>query len=391
MLLVMPVLAIDCGNVERPFEETATATALDREVAAAPPAPPPTRMRAEPKRGREGSGGSFLGGLDAPSSAVADPSDGARPGPAPKPKRMVHYNGFLRLKVTNVTETLQHASEIADAVGGYVENLTATSVTLRVPVAHFRETFKKIAKIGDVMSRSMTAQDVTDAFVATELRIKTLHASRDRLIALLGKARKAREKLRLLREIKRLTEELDQLEMQLTTIAALASFSRLSVEAVPHQVHVGDAADEPIASFRWIHRLSPFSRDVAYYEGERLELAVPKGLVELTDTDHWIAESADGVVIWSHVRENIPVGTSAFWLAAIKARLGPSYAKAEVKQLGRFHVLKLIDQSEAAYRYLIGVHVDGDDLEVVEVYYPGAEQEKRHDAAVRAAIEGGAV
>jgi hypothetical protein len=319
------------------------------------------------------------GGADEPTSGA----------PAAAPKRMVHYNGFLKLKVTNPTQTLQQASEIADGAGGYVESLTSTTVTLRVPVASFRRIYDKLTTIGDVLSRSMTAQDVTDQFVAMDLRVKTLRASRDRLIALLGKAQKAREKLDLLREIQRLTEEIDQLEMYLTTLASLAELSRITVEAVPHQVQLSGGAEEPIAVFRWIHALSPFRRDLAR-EGDRLELKVPTGMVELSDDDPWVCEAADGAVIWAHRRDNDPQGSSAYWIEALRIRLAPEYGSAEVSDVGPFKLLRLVDQSEKAYRYLVAVRARGDDLEVVEVYYPTDEHEKRYGDAVRAVISGGA-
>jgi hypothetical protein len=323
------------------------------------------------------------------------PSDDAasRPEPAAKPKpkakRMVHYNGHLKLRVSNPTETLQQASEIADEAGGYVESLTSTSVTLRVPVARFREIYDTLAKIGDVLSRTMTAHDVTDAFVAMDLRVKTLRASRDRLIALLGRAKKTREKLQLLREIQRLTEEIDRLELYMGTLVSLAELSRLTVEAVPHQLQVRSSVTEPIAAFRWIHGLSPFSRDIAF-QGDKLELAVPEGMVELSDRDFWIAESADGAVIWASEQENLPEGNSDYWIHAIEDRLGPEFGEAKISKIGNFQVLRLVDQSEKAYRYMIATRVVGDELQLIEVYYPSEDHEKRYGAAVKKVIEGGA-
>jgi hypothetical protein len=322
---------------------------------------------------------------DKGGASSAKPEAGA---PAPA-KRMVHYNGFLKLRVTNPTQTLQQAAEIADGAGGYVESLTAGTVTLRVPVAAFRKVYEKLVTIGDVLSRSMTAQDVTDQFVAMDLRVKTLRASRDRLISLLGKAQKAREKLELLREIQRLTEEIDQLEMTLTTLASLAELSRITVEVVAHQVQLKSGVEEPIAAFRWIHELSPFRRDLAQ-SGDRLELAVPAGMVELAKEGPWVCEAADGAVLWAHERDNEPAGSAAYWIEAIRIRLAPEYGQAEMSDVGPFKVLRLVDQSERAYRYLVAVRVEGDELQVVEVYYPSGEQEKRYGDADRKVIGGGA-
>ncbi|OGR10013.1 MAG: hypothetical protein A2341_05500 [Deltaproteobacteria bacterium RIFOXYB12_FULL_58_9] len=394
-ILVATLLGCACRSADAPTGALEESFAMDKAVApSAEPAPeafggtlnsaimasPPAPVRrAKLKGGKEG--------LD--DDTRPKPHEGKSRDATPEIKRMVHYNGHLKLRVTNPTETLQQASEIADEAGGYVENLTGTTVTLRVPVAEFRAVYTKLATIGDVLSRSMSAQDVTDAFVAMDLRVKTLRASRDRLIVLLGKTTKTREKLELLSEIQRLTEEIDQLEMHLNTIVSLAQLSRLTIEAVPHQLEVEGGDQEPIAAFRWIHALSPFARTVAQ-EGEKLELEVPVGMVELTDDKRWVAESADGAVIWASKRKNEPEGSSTYWLEAIKHRLGPEYAAAEISQIGDFQVLRLVDQSEKAYRYLIAVKVDKDDLYLVEVYYPNEEHEKRYGAAVTVAIEGGA-
>ncbi len=344
----------------------------------------PASPRARP--GRKGA----MGQKGRGDGAAGDARGGETPGVAAPPvKRMVHYNGYLKLKVPNPTETLQQVAEIADAAGGYVEALSTGSITVRVPVAEFRKVYARLASIGDVLSRSLTAQDVTDQFTAMDLRVKTLRASRDRLIALLAKATRPREKLELLAEISRLTEEIDRLEMYLTTLASLAELSRLTVEAVPHQVELNAQAEEPIAVFRWIHQLSPFRRDIAF-AGDRLAFTPPAGMVELSEKKPWACESADGAVVWASAQENRPVGDTAFWVEAIKARLGREYGTAEVVDAGPFKVLRLVDQSEKAYRYLIGVRAVGDELQLVEVYYPAEEQEKRYGAAVQQMIAGGA-
>jgi hypothetical protein len=184
-----------------------------------------------------------------------------KPEPAAK-KRMVHYNGFVRLKVTSPRETMEQAVAIAERAGGYVEASSDTTLTLRIPAEKIRPVFADVQKLGDVLARSLTAHDVTDAFTAMELRLSTYRASRDRLVTLLGRARNEAEKLELLREIKRLTEEIDQLELRIQTLVKLASFSRLTLECVPRQAHTAGAPEE-IAAFRWIRDLSPFRRDVA--------------------------------------------------------------------------------------------------------------------------------
>src|SRR5690606_18682924 len=139
---------------------------------------------------------------------------------------------------------------------------------------------------------------------------------------------------------------------------------------------------EVVGAFRWIRALSPFRRDVSH-QGKKLELATPTGMVALDDRRHWAAESADGAVIWTSVRENRPEGGTPFWIDAVTSRLGADFASAEVTDVGAFKVARFVDGGEAAYRYLLAIRAAGDDLEVVEVYYPTPGHEERYGEAVK--------
>ncbi len=338
----------------------------------AAPRPPPRGGQAKPPASSGASG-----------QATAPPA-----APAPSP-RMVFYEGQATLRVTTPREAVAAAVRIVEKAEGYVEQRTDTFVILRLPVREFRPLFDELLALGEVTERSVSAQDITDAYTATELRLRIQVASRDRLIALLAKAKNEHEKLQILREIKRLTEQIDQLEVQVQTLASLAAFSRVTLRFVPKGAPITQPGQEPIAAFRFIHQLSPFKRDVAS-QGERLEVAVPKGMVMLSKTGPFVAESADGAVLWASKRPNDPKGDAAFWIDAIAQRLAPGY---RVKRLsiGPYQAVELVDAAAQAYRYLVLVRVRGADLELVEVYYPSAAHEARYDAAVRAALGGGGV
>ncbi|MEZ0314941.1 MAG: DUF4349 domain-containing protein [Myxococcota bacterium] len=309
----------------------------------------------------------------------------AKPAVAKQP-RMVHYDGYAKLKVTSPEETLDAAVRIAEGAKGYVESRAGNTVNLRVPVASIREVYAQVLGLGDVLARSLKAADITNAFLAAELRLKTLRASRDRLVDLLPGANE-QQKIGLLREIQRLTEQVVALEVQVRTLQQLAVFSRITVEAVPRQPHSTSPVDE-LAAFRWIHELSPVSRTVAR-RGDTLELEAPKDMVVLDedDTDDvWVAESADGVTVWTSKQENEPHGDTSFWIAALKARLAKDYPSVEEVSIGRFSFVRMVDEK---YRYLVGVMADDDDLQVVEIYYPSPELEERYGPGVKATVERG--
>ena len=314
------------------------------------------------------------------SGDMATESDAISVTPTPT-TRMVYYNGHVELRVTKVEESLDALKGLAEDVGGYVESLSSQHITLRVPVATFDEAVTSAMGLGDVLSRSVTAQDVTEAFTAIDLRLQTARASRDRLVELLARATDEKEKIALLREIQRLNEEIDVTEGQLRTLSSLASFSRLSVSLVPRAAFADRDVSQDAVGLEWIQELSPFRREVGEYS-RRLKVAVPDGLVSLSSSGRFIAESADGAVLWTSRLPNEPRGDADFWVAAIQQRLAPEFSAAEVTQVGEWTMLRLVADGDTPYRYLIGVIDSGSKLQLVEIYYPSPEQEERYGADI---------
>ncbi len=322
----------------------------------------------------------------APEEPPAPPLASEPPDELPPQDRRVHYSGWISLLATDPEQVVADAVAIAEDAGGYVERRTLTEATLRVPVEHFSEAWSAALALGDVLDKSLSAEDVTDTYLAVALRLETARATRARLQELLAAADDGAEKLSLLREIQRLTELIDQLEARSRTLSQLASFSRLTVQASPRQAYAQGAEHPEPEGFQWIRQLSPFRRDVTG-EGRPLQLAVPEGMVALDVGRQFVAESADGAVVWSGRIPNDPQGDTEYWMAAVRERLEPEFGGAELHQVGGFAVLRLLEPgADSPYRYLVAVRAAGRWLELVEVYYPGPEQEERYGEAVRASL-----
>lgn len=316
--------------------------------------------------------GSVMG---APSSAPAEPES-----------RMVHYNGYAKLRVTTPDETLDVLAERAESAGGYVESMGQRRVTLRIPVDDFQRFFEEeVLELGDVLDKSLTAQDVTEAYASLDLRLRTARASRERLQKLLAKATEEEDKLRILQQIRRLTEQIDDLEMRTEVLARLASFSRITVELVPRDAFAHANARAELAGFEWIARLSPFSRALQA-EGNKYVLPVPDGLVKLDDRGVFSAESADGAAFWASRHKMIVDGTATFWANAVEARLADEFAEAERSIVGPFEVLRFVEPSDDPYVYVVALRTEGRRLFVVEAYYPTTAQEDRYRQAVEQAL-----
>lgn len=353
---------------------------MSRSAGAMAPAPAPavSSMMADGLNPDAGSG----------ATRAPEPTPGGDAAPVGSP-RMVHYEGWARLRVTQLDGAVDALVGIAAEVGGRVESVSRTRVVLRVPVESFRAVFPRLLALGDVLDQSLRAQDVTDAFTAVELRLRTATAARDRLIALLAKATEEEEKIVLLKEIQKLEEEIDGLQRQSSTLSDLASMSRVTIELVPRDAVVSRRSDTESAALAWIRELSPF-RDGAWASGKRLTLDVPAGMVSL-DKRRYTAEAADGARIRGARIPNEPQGSADFWLDAIRQRLEAEFEEVTVERIGAFAVVRLVSVGDEPYVYVVAVRPRGAWLDLVEIYYPSKEAEGRYRDAVQAVLLGGAV
>lgn len=355
-LLLAMALLVGCAKSAMPMKAP-----MEPASYAPPPPPPPAPLLSEAEPAPEPS---------APASA-----------------RKVHYSGYAHLRATDPEDTLDAVVAIAEEAGGRVEKLASSSVTVRVPVASFDAVFAEITELGDLVDRSISAVDVTEAFAALDLRLQTARASRDRLTALLARATDELEKLALLSEIQRLTLQIDEMDSRIRTLQSLAELSRITVEVQPRQQQARRDATLP-AGFGWMAALSPFRKDVALSH-EALWLDVPEGMVGLGDDEHFVAESADGASVWAHTQPNDPEGDGAFWAEALDEHLSGDFSDAERWTAGDFELIALTDHGEDPYTWWVGVRADGKHRDVVEAWFPSADHLERHEAAVRACIEGG--
>jgi hypothetical protein len=307
-----------------------------------------------------------------------------------RPERMIHHDGYLRLRTPRPDELVDKATEVVEAVGGYVERLDGGSAVFRVPVAEFQSVFDKILTLGEVIDQSITTEDITDAYMDVDLRLNIARSTLERLTELLAKAKGEKEKIRILREIQRIRTEIETLAAQKELLIAKANFSTINLHIEVRSLkRVG--AVENIAAFQWIHDLSPFDELVAR-RGRSLELDVPEGMVVLEGKELWLAESADGAFMRASRHELQPVGDTDFWLQAVRQRLGPDYGEVTVMEKGEFKLLRLENRSETPYIYLVGLHVDrSHNLQVVEIYYPAPALEKRYQEQVFSSVAGGAL
>jgi hypothetical protein len=198
-------------------------------LAQAPPAPPPPS--APP-----------------PSQPDAPPSHATA-----KVQPMLIYTATFHMAVFEAAQGLDAVKKLADDLGGYLVRRDDASITIRVPAAKYLEAQTAVVKLGDVLHRDETVEDVTEQFLDVQTRLKTKRAMQERLQQLLAQAKNVEEALAVERELARITEEIESMEGRLKVWRELVAFSTITVM---FQARPADKIDSTVRlPFPWLDEL----------------------------------------------------------------------------------------------------------------------------------------
>ena len=103
------------------------------------------------------------------------------------------------------------------------------TLTLSVPADKLDTALDQLARIGAVLRRNTSSQDVTSQYVDTESRLKTMRASVDRVRALMAQAKDIGQVVALESEMSRRQADLESLESQLDALKTSVERSTLAV------------------------------------------------------------------------------------------------------------------------------------------------------------------
>jgi hypothetical protein len=181
---------------------------VDKAPAPEPPPPPPATPVTQPKPAETG-----------PAGEVAQIT-----GP------LLIFTAHFVMAVFEVDKSLDAVERTARDLGGFLSRRDDHSITVRVPAARFEEAVATVEEVGDVVSRNVSSEDVTDQFRDLTIRLQNATAMRDRLEKLLAKADKVEDALNVERELGRVTEEIELIKGRLKFLKDRVSFSTLTVE-----------------------------------------------------------------------------------------------------------------------------------------------------------------
>ena len=184
--------------------------------------------------------------------------------------QMLIFTGQLALRVEfgKTAQTIDAAVGLAVNAGGYVAEMTDSSLRLRVPSKRFRKVMTQIEGLGEVQSRGVSALDVSEEFHDLGVQLENLKATRERIEKLLSQAKDLTQILTIEQELQRVTSEIDRIEGRMRLLSSQAAFStiNLGVGERPQQQDVKIAADDaPPTPPRTLSNSAPWISEVGVH------------------------------------------------------------------------------------------------------------------------------
>ena len=154
------------------------------------------------------------------------PMPGAQPAPALADRQLVR-TASVRMRAVDHSEATARARALVASVGGFVGNESSqryadrveTTLTLRVPSDRFDSLLAAVSALdGEVVSRSVSVDDVTRQVADVAARLETKRAAETQYRALLSRSGSIEDVLAVQTRLQQVREEIESTEAQLRAL-----------------------------------------------------------------------------------------------------------------------------------------------------------------------------
>lgn len=242
--------------------------------------------------------------------------------------RKMAFTASLTLNVDDTGAALAQSQEIVRKSGGYTQDISNYRTVLRIPAAQAESVVAQIEKLGTVLARRITGEDLTEQVSDLGIRLDNLQKLRLRLAELLKRSAKVEELLKVEQELARVTTEIEQLQTRLKQAENRISYVTLTVtfqNSGSRPVQAG-----PVIPLDWVKQLgSSAGKSSIPVNGKStlpFDLTLPEDFVTVYagnsgEAREAVAVSANDCVIRLTRRDNLSGGSLAFWEQLIRRAL----------------------------------------------------------------------
>lgn len=209
------------------------------------------------------------------------------------------FTGQVSMETLNFEKTRTDLCNYINNVGGFAQNssfqggrlggegLRSAEYVFRIPKAKFNEAFVDFRKFGTVVSEQLNGEDVTNQYIDTEARLKSLKIQQERLEELLKKAVKMEDIISLEKELQSTIYEIENYTGSIKKWDSLVEYSTLTVRLNEVQQISKEAPKEQDGFLSRIgfsfknsaEGLWDFIKEVAVFIAAALPIAIPVLLI----------------------------------------------------------------------------------------------------------------
>ncbi len=152
-------------------------------------------------------------------------------------QRDVISTASMSIEVDVVPEATASVRTIAEAHGGFIENLSTSgvgnrqsaSITVRVPQDRFDAAVEQLGRLGDVPSQHISSEDVTEEFIDLKARLNASTREEQSLLSLLERADSVADVLGIERELTRVRSQIERLQGQINFLQSRIDLSTIHI------------------------------------------------------------------------------------------------------------------------------------------------------------------
>lgn len=148
-------------------------------------------------------------------------------------ERKIIKTGSLSYEVKNLSETEEKIVAWLEGFGGYIadtwSNRNNMNVTVKVPSSSFEDAMNSTGDFGELLSRSISTEDVSENYYDLETRLETRKILQEKLESYLAGAKSISDLLEIERQLNDVTSELESMEKQFRRLSNQIDFSTISI------------------------------------------------------------------------------------------------------------------------------------------------------------------
>lgn len=155
-------------------------------------------------------------------------------------ERKLIKRGNVNIEVQNLKKAQESVEKWCQDFGGYVESFsdspTFSHYSLRIPVIKFDEALNSVGDLGEIKSKNISTQDVSEQFYDLQTRLSTKKIMKERLQKYLTQAKDVKDMLQIEKELNNTISEIESMEGRMKRLSGQIEFSSVNISLeLPHR------------------------------------------------------------------------------------------------------------------------------------------------------------